>query len=264
MNIFEQAPAVRLQLYQTLYYKKNKSWKEIAEIYGTYPNRVRRDARKLGIFSKTKSEAQKSALDSGRHSHPTKGKKQTEETKRKISEAQAENWKTIDPMMYERRSELGRRAWERKSEAEKAIFFKKSVEAIKKASREGSKPEIALNEYLMQNGFQVELHKEHLLNRDKFHIDLYVPAAKTAIEIDGPMHYDPIWGEEKLRKRKEADSIKNGQLLALNFVVLRVKLKKRQSQKSIRDLCEKVLSKLEEIRDKFPTKVEDRYYEICQ
>lgn len=41
------------------YIEENKSFQEIADMYDTYPNRIRRDAKKLGIKIRSKSEAQK-------------------------------------------------------------------------------------------------------------------------------------------------------------------------------------------------------------
>ena len=57
------------------YHGADLSYPVIAEACGTYANKVRRDGVRLGIKSKDKSQAQKTALKSGRHKHPTKGQK---------------------------------------------------------------------------------------------------------------------------------------------------------------------------------------------
>ena len=67
------------------YNKKNRSTYSIAEEQGTYANAVRRALKKHGFTLKGKSEAQKLALSSGRHKHPTLGTKRTIQEKLKIA-----------------------------------------------------------------------------------------------------------------------------------------------------------------------------------
>ncbi len=69
------------QIIKKLYEKENKSFADIANEYETYANKIRRDAIKYDIKIKNKSEAQKSALATGKTKHPTKGKKRTKEEK---------------------------------------------------------------------------------------------------------------------------------------------------------------------------------------
>ena len=57
------------------YVENNRSTYWISEKLGTYPNKVRRALKFLGVDLKSKSEAQSNALKSGRHKHPTKGRK---------------------------------------------------------------------------------------------------------------------------------------------------------------------------------------------
>jgi hypothetical protein len=61
----------------SLYSEQGKSFADIAVMYDTYANRIRRDAKKLNIKIRDKSEAQKNALKTGKHSHPTKGKERS-------------------------------------------------------------------------------------------------------------------------------------------------------------------------------------------
>ncbi|MBX9836726.1 MAG: hypothetical protein K2X69_00290 [Silvanigrellaceae bacterium] len=46
---------------------------------------------------------------------------------------------------------------------------------------------------------------------------------QIAIELDGPTHYEPIFGEEQLLKVKDADNRKNGILLTNGMSVIRIK-----------------------------------------
>ena len=59
------------------YVSENKSTYQIAEELRTYPNKVRRALKFLGVNLKSKGEAQSVALKQGRHKHPTKGKQRT-------------------------------------------------------------------------------------------------------------------------------------------------------------------------------------------
>ena len=56
------------------YEQNHKSFQQIAKDHSTYANKVRRDAKKFQIKIRDKSEAQKNALQTGAHIHPTKGK----------------------------------------------------------------------------------------------------------------------------------------------------------------------------------------------
>ena len=118
-----------------------------------------------------------------------------------------------------------------------------------------------LFDFLTSMDLRVEKHKEHILQNEKFHIDLYVPECRTAIEVDGPMHFEPIRGEEKLQQRMAADSQKNGLILSAGMVLIRVKLYKRDSQRQYRKTSDAVLNLIKNIKKNFPSKNE-RYFEI--
>ena len=74
-QFFTDFDAVRKAYYEKHYCEDKKSWREIAKMLDTNSNRVRRDAAKLGIESRSRSDAQKLALSQGRQTHPTEGKK---------------------------------------------------------------------------------------------------------------------------------------------------------------------------------------------
>ena len=71
----------------TLYNSGNYSTYELAEKFETYPNKIRRILRKHGVILRTKSAAQKNALKKGRAAHPTKGKTQSETTRRRSDDS---------------------------------------------------------------------------------------------------------------------------------------------------------------------------------
>ena len=93
-------------------------------------------------------------------------------------------------------------------------------------------------------------------------VDLFLPALNVAIEIDGPAHFLPIWGQESLDKHIRADAQKSGLLINRGFVVLRVKnIIRNLSQKNMRDALEAIVEQIEKIEKKFPP-VNKRLIEI--
>ena len=93
----------------TMYTKQHKSTYEIAEELNTYPNRIRRILIKSGINLKTKSEAQKNAIESGTAVHPTSGKIRTKEEKLKISSGLKKYWDDMSDVMYNSRVEQSKK-----------------------------------------------------------------------------------------------------------------------------------------------------------
>ena len=91
---------------------------------------------------------------------------------------------------------------------------------------------------------------------------MYIPSLKTIIEIDGPSHFLPIWGEEKLQKQIKADDQKTGLILSKGFVIIRVKnMLDYVSLASKNKMIISVVDKLNTIDNKFPRKAK-RFIEI--
>jgi len=126
--------------------------------------------------------------------------------------------------------------------------------ALRITASEGSKAEKSLKKNLEAEGFEVVLHKKNLI-QGKYEIDLFLPEIKTIIEIDGPQHFKPIFGEVKLQKTIKQDTIKNGLLVAAGYCVIRVKyMCKHLSQSVERKLWSLVSEEVGKIKDKFPPK----------
>ena len=89
------------------YIENQKSFSEIAKQVGTYANKIRRDAKRLGILSRDRSQAAKLALEYGRSVHPTKNKKMSDEVKNKISESQGKVWDSLSEQERQKRSQIG-------------------------------------------------------------------------------------------------------------------------------------------------------------
>ena len=116
-----------------------------------------------------------------------------------------------------------------------------------------SKIEKFIHEGLTKLGWEVIFHKRGLVSNEKLEVDLFIPSIKTAIEIDGPAHFLPIWGEENLQKHIRADAQKAGLLINRGFVVLRVKnIIRNLSQKNMRETLISVVEQLVKIEKNFP------------
>jgi very-short-patch-repair endonuclease len=255
-------PLRNKEYYDREFVKKQRSPQDIANEWNTYTNCIRRELKKMGYSLRSRSEAQVVALNTGRHKHPTKGHRRDEDTKSRISEAVAKNWKNMSTTERNRRETLGRKQWENMSELEKSEFQRLSMDAVRTASKEGSQLEKYLCNELRNHGFEVSFHGEHILPGTKLQTDLYLPGLLTVIEIDGPSHFFPIWGEDKLEKTEEADKLKNKILLTYGFIIIRVKhLAKTTSQFHKRKLLHMILAQLDNIKNSFPA-LPDRLIEI--
>ena len=244
------------------YTNHKKSTYEIAQDLKTYPNKIRRALNALGVELRDKSKAQTVAIQSGRHEHPTKGKKRTEAERVAISNGMATYWDEMEDTERERRSKISKKQWEGMYEEEKANLRKLAAEAVRKASKEGSKIEKFIYEGLTKAGWDVIFHKRGLIANDKMEVDLFVPSLKTAIEIDGPAHFLPIWGEENLQRHIRSDAQKAGLLINRGFVVLRVKnIIRNLSQKNMREALSVIVAQLLEIEKNFPP-ITNRLIEI--
>jgi very-short-patch-repair endonuclease len=238
-----------------LYEVENKSWAEIAEYYNTYANKILRFVQKNSdeentIVQKTRSEVQSQSLKKGRRKHPTQGKKRPEEVKRAIGTKQSKNWTNLSNDEKERRSEMARDAWDSKTDEEKENMRQAAIQGVLKASKEGSKFEIFVQENLLKDGYTVEPHKEDLIAIEKLHIDAFLPDYGIAIEIDGPAHFLPIWGDEKLHNHEKKDLHKNSILLRSGFTVLRVKcMTKNVSKTKMIEAYEKIKKEIEDIKN---------------
>ena len=95
-------------------------------------------------------------------------------------------------------------------------------QAIRKASKEGSKLERYIKRELTSLGYNVLIHQRILPNKD-LEVDLFLPSEKTIIEVDGPSHFLPVWGEERLQKQIKSDQDKTGLALSKGFKIIRIK-----------------------------------------
>jgi len=238
------------------YYNYSMSWASIAKLVNTYVEKIKRDAKKFGISSRTKSQAQSLALKQERHIHPTKGKQRPQKDKIKISESVHSSWKNMDVKEKKRRKDRSKELWNEKTPQEIIEFRRAAGDAVRKAAKTGSALEKHLFKELLLQGFKVEFHKKYFILREEQEIDLFIPLLNVAIEVDGPSHFANIWGADVLQKNIDRDRVKTGLLLERGLCIIRVQQRKPLSGKYKRDLTQAVLDELEKIKNKFPPKGE--------
>lgn len=252
----------KISVLTELYHGEMLSWVEVAKQLDITPDKARKQAKKLGIKSRNKSEAQKVALEAGRSEHRTEGRERTQEEKEKISNSIGAIWDSLSEEEKEERRQWSRDAWNNKTEQEKQFMLEQSRSALHRTSRLGSKLEWFLFSELTKKGYAVDLHKTHLLRNRNLTIDLLIPKLSTAIEVDGPNHFEPIHGEENLQKTRVSDQQKTGLILAENLCLIRIKQKQKLSQRYQRNVLSKLLNILNSIENLFPSDASNRYFEI--
>ena len=204
-------------------------------------------------YKRSYSEAQKLALENGRSQHPTKGKKLDISHKEKIGKSRSQAYRSLSEQEKERLSQMSKDNWKALGRAKQEEIRALALEGVRQASKIGSKTERHLRNSLSLAGYSIEFHKTGLVPGSNLEVDLFVSELKTAIEIDGPGHFLPIWGEEKLQKQQSSDTIKQGIILSNGYVILRIRqIDKNISLTRMNYLLELILDELERIREKFP------------
>lgn len=234
-------------------YSDGKSTYEIAKALNTYSTKISRALKFLGIERRDYSEAQAIALKTGRSKHPTQGKTLDNEHKSKIGKSVTEKWRNMTDEEKEQISNINKARWDAMTDEERDSLRNAAIEAVRSASRNGSKAEKHLRNALSSAGYTVEFHKSDIVDGTKYELDIFLPEIKTAVEIDGPSHFMPIWGEEKLRKQIQADIIKQGILLSRGYAVIRILQKdKNSSLTKMNELSKIVLEEVDRIKNDFP------------
>lgn len=202
-------------------YFEGASLIELGKKYEMHPNTLARKFKKAGYKLRTQSEAQKNALKKGKK-HPTAGRSHSEETRKQIGAS-------VSQAPSKKRSKAAKARWQKLSDEYKKNLVEKAHKGMRLAAEQGSQLELLLVDLLTKDGYQVTWHAPLYHVSAEMHVDILVHP-QIVIEVDGPTHYKPIWGEEKLEKVQESDHKKNGILLTEGYTVIRVKhLKKTTS-----------------------------------
>lgn len=237
------------QTIEKFYINEKKSFADIANILGTYANKIRRDAIKFQIPIRSKSEAQSNALQTGVHKHPTKGTIRSEETKEKIGMSVMNSWDNISKSELKRRQEIAKNNWDKLPEEEKQNRLNLANLAVRNSSRVGSKLEHYLLEKLIKDGYKVDFHKEQILSNTKLQIDIFLPTMNIAIEVDGPSHFLPVWGKETLARNQKYDKKKTGLIIGKGLKLIRVKQVHDFSKSRSDVLYEKLIKAINDIKN---------------
>lgn len=239
----------KLSLIQDLYVNRKKSFADIAKEYDTYPNKIRRDAKSFNIVIRDKSEAQKNALVSGKHKHPTKGQKRSDQVKDKIGNSVMNSWDKLSEDELKARKQIAKNNWDKLSDIQKNNMQKAATTAVREASKVGSKLEKYFLSALLKDGYVVEFHKEQTLVNTKLQIDLFLPKLNIAIEVDGPSHFEPVWGQDALEKNITYDNKKEGLIIGRGWYLIRIKQTKDFSPSRAKTLYTKLNKAIKTIID---------------
>lgn len=87
-------------------------------------------------------------------------------------------------------------------------------------------PENNISKYLIKKKIYFESEKTFTdcrnLNNELLYFDFFIPNFNIIIEFDGPFHFKPIFGEEKLKRVKEYDQLKNTYCLIKGIQLIRI------------------------------------------
>lgn len=215
---------INAQVVRELYLEQGLSMRRVAEEVGVPLATLSRFMKKHGISARSKGEAQKNYLKE--NDHQMKGRKHSDETKKKISSSLGEFW---DSLTDEEREEVKKKigsAWQRKwagmSDAERKLMMESLSARARDAQGQGSRLERFIAEELRKRGYVVEERTTNYTAGKDFEVDLALPKELIAIEVDGPTHFLPIYGEEHLERQRERDARKDDMINATGYSVLRI------------------------------------------
>jgi len=237
------------------YINNHMSASQLAQKYKTYTNKILRTLRKMGVDIKDKSDVQKEALGTGQRAHPMKGKHHKKESKDKIGHNVMLKYESFSE---DRKKEIGEKhakSWKERSEESIIDMRQKGAKAIRISSQEGSKLEKYLYEHLQNRGMMVLMH-QNISENANLEVDLIIN--NVAVEVQGPSHYEPIYGEEKLMKTQQADMEKLNSLLKFGYSVIYIKHTcKKKSDVHYKGVLNLLLETFKEVEGK------NMHKEIC-
>jgi very-short-patch-repair endonuclease len=261
INYASQDDSTKKNLIEKMYVSEGKSFAQIAKELDSYANKIRRDAIKFDIKIRDKSEAQKNALQNGSHQHPTKGKARPESVKNKIGNSVMNSWSNLTSEELNSRKIKAKQNWDKIDPEQKEHMLSLANKAVRESSKTGSKLEKYLLSKLIEDNYKVDFHKEQSLLNTKLQIDLFLPTLNIAIEVDGPSHFQPVWGQDVLDRNKKYDNKKTGLLLGRGCVIIRVKQNYDFSKARAGIIYDKVKTQIKKIESNFPSQ-DNRIIEI--
>lgn len=239
-----------------MYVKQKKSCTEMAEIFKTYPNKILRALRALGVQLRDTAESMTVAYEKGRKKAPNEGLVMSQERKLKIGASVTKTNEGKDKQEFIDRAKV---AWDKRTDAQKESMRAKANVAVRASAKEGSQAEHRIVEALKKLGYTVYQHR-NVLQNGKLEVDIFLPGVSTIIEVDGLSHYEPIWGEDAFKKVQRADGEKNALIVMNGMCIIRVRIDENPSMTKFTQIMENVLAELKKIETKFPDKANRLIY----
>ena len=122
----------------------------------------------------------------------------------------------------------------------RSIHLKLSSYAHKAGGKSRSQIELLIEENLIKDfpGMQFKFNDKEVIGSE---LDVYIPELRIAIEINGIVHYEPIYGEDTLRKTQNRDKQKmiNCYELGIELIVIplgRRGLSKKQTEEIYQEI----------------------------
>lgn len=221
---------------QQKYISENKSLRIIAKELGSSVSSVYKALVSFKIPLRDKSAAQKNHLKKSQH--PRKGQKLSQQEKERISEGMAKYWDNLSPQEKDKKvQEIAaswHNTWKNYSAKQKQDILDRLILAQKPG--QSSQLEEKIADELRKRNYIIEVRSKNYIPGEDFHVDIALPNDKFIIEIDGPMHFMPVFGPEKLKKALDLDERKNKILIAAGYSVIRIRDKGGKSQSKIRKI----------------------------
>lgn len=218
-------PEINEEDVRRLYHDEGLSMRRVASKMGVPLATLSRFMKKHGITSRDKKQAQKNYLRDNKHQ--MEGRKHTTETRKRISQGLGDFWENLsEEEAEELKRKIGsawKRKWQAMTEAEKRATMQGLSNKAKEAQGNGSRLERFIAEELRKRGYTVEERSTNYTAGKSFEVDIALPTHCIAIEVDGPTHFLPIYGEEHLIKQQERDNRKDEMINSSGYSVLRVR-----------------------------------------
>lgn len=232
---------------QKEYLDNKKSWTQIEKETGISTGILVYRAKKFGIRSRSRIEAQRVSKEQGRAINPHEGKPLSEAHKASIAKTLSDKYKNMSEAEYQKVCDRAKNAAKKNPDGMER-FWKAGQKSLKTVSKKGSLLEHYLVEKLTELGYVVSHSKKHTIQSEDMHIDIFLEREKIAIEIDGPQHLRVIYSEEDYNKKKEKDQRKNGLILQEGYSIIRYGIERSRSFNAKQEALNEILHGIDELK----------------